>query len=97
MRETFSLVNTSSQSPKVVAIVVTHNRRVHLQKCVTALLDQSPKDLPQILVVDNNSSDGSREWLLSHQSTRLHCVVSDLNLGGAGGLPGLRPLVHDET
>lgn len=85
MNETVSLVETSSQSPEVVAIVVTHNRRVHLQKCVKALLDQLPNDLSRILVVDNSSDDGSREWLLSHKSSRLHCVISDLNLGGAGG------------
>ncbi len=49
---------------KVTAVVVTYNRIELLKECVGALLGQkftNPVEL-SLLIVDNNSTDGTREW-----------------------------------
>ncbi len=74
--------------PRVVAIVVTHNREAHLRRTVTRLLEEC---IDHLLVVDNASQDGTRAWLQSVDDPRLTLVLNDRNLGGAGGFEcGLR-------
>ena len=46
---------------KVAAIVVTYNRKQLLKSCIESLLNQSLK--ADIIVVDNMSTDGTREML----------------------------------
>lgn len=66
----------------IAAVVVTKNRLALLQQCVTGLLHQArPCDL--IIVADNGSSDGTREWCL--QQARRLVYVSQSNEGSAGG------------
>ena len=66
---------------EVVAIVVTYNRLEMLKKCIDSLKSQ---DFPcDSLVVDNNSTDGTREWLTSQDN--LIYVNTGKNIGGAGG------------
>lgn len=78
--------------PTVAAIVVSFNRRPLLQECLTALLGQSrPPD--RVYVVDNASTDGSREYLLglAKQHAQVEVILLNDNLGGAGGFStGLR-------
>lgn len=65
----------------VAAVIVTHNRLNQLQRCVASLLSQSiPADT--IIVVDNDSSDGTSEWLSGNPGI-VH--LKQGNLGGAGG------------
>ena len=47
---------------KVCAIVVTFNRLNLLKDVIQSLREQNSK-LEEILVVNNNSSDGTKEWL----------------------------------
>lgn len=70
---------------KTCAVVVTHNRRALLERCLAALKQQSaPCD---VLVVDNASTDGTERWLAEQaaQDSRLRLYRSAENLGGAGG------------
>ena len=69
---------------RLAAVVVTFNRLAHLQTCVAALLEQ---DCDAILVVDNGSTDGTREWLSeqAERHERLDLLPMPRNLGGAGG------------
>lgn len=77
----------------VVAVVVTFNRHAKLRQTVNRLLAE-PCD--RIYVVDNGSTDGSREWLQTIDDPRLHSVLTDRNLGGAGGFEqGLRRAVAE--
>lgn len=70
-----------------VAVIVTYNRKALLMRCLTATANQTRKpDL--ILIVDNASTDGTREFLrsdgwLSRPDTKL--ISLDSNTGGAGG------------
>ncbi len=46
----------------VVAVVVTYNRLNLLQRVVGALKGQS-KRLDKIYIINNGSTDGTKEWL----------------------------------
>jgi rhamnopyranosyl-N-acetylglucosaminyl-diphospho-decaprenol beta-1,3/1,4-galactofuranosyltransferase len=69
------------ENRKVFAIVVTYNRLPLLQKTIAALLGQSFA-LYSIVVVNNSSSDGTKEWL---DGQPYLTAIHQENLGGAGG------------
>ncbi|KAF1680114.1 glycosyltransferase family 2 protein [Veillonella sp. R32] len=76
---------------KIVAIVVTYNRLNLFRECILNLLKE--KNSIDILVIDNNSCDGTRQFV-----ERLKCYNDNIiyhntgkNIGGAGGFSlGLR-------
>ena len=65
----------------VVAVVVTYNRLNLLQRVVGALKGQS-KRLDKIYIINNGSTDGTKEWL--DVQTGLN-VIHQENVGGSGG------------
>ena len=70
---------------KVAAVVVTYNRKKLLSENIGALLKQSYKDCV-IIIVDNNSSDGTYELLKSLiDQGKIKYYNTGKNLGGAGG------------
>lgn len=72
---------------KVTAVVVTYNRLDLLKECIAALLGQTYQDM-DILLVDNNSTDGTREYLqqISEENKeRIQVLSLEKNIGGAGG------------
>jgi rhamnopyranosyl-N-acetylglucosaminyl-diphospho-decaprenol beta-1,3/1,4-galactofuranosyltransferase len=72
---------STKPSNSVAAVIVTHNRLTMLKGCVAHLRAQThPVDA--ILVVDNDSRDGTREWLAGEPGLQ---VILQGNLGGAGG------------
>ncbi|MDQ7775134.1 MAG: glycosyltransferase [Paracoccus aminovorans] len=68
--------------PVVAAVVVTFNRRAALQKTLARLLAEP---LDHVLVIENGSTDGSREWLAAQDDPRLAVIEMDRNGGGALG------------
>lgn len=68
-------------SDRVCAVIVTRNRLTMLRGCARALQQQT-HPAGEIIVVDNNSADGTEAWLA--EQTGFH-VVRQANLGGAGG------------
>jgi rhamnopyranosyl-N-acetylglucosaminyl-diphospho-decaprenol beta-1,3/1,4-galactofuranosyltransferase len=70
-----------SAGPRIVAVVVTFNRRVLLERVVNAL--EGTPGLAEIVVVDNASTDGTGEWLAGLAG--VHAVTLPENVGGAGG------------
>lgn len=70
---------------KVIAVVVTYNRKELLKEAIEALLNQDYNNC-EILVVDNASTDGTREYIDELlKDTRVHYENTGANLGGAGG------------
>lgn len=72
---------------KIVAIVVTYNRKKLLEECVNAILSQSKK-VSKIIIIDNNSTDNTYEYL-SDKKILNNDLISykklEKNIGGAGG------------
>lgn len=69
---------------KVLAVVVTYNRKALLKECLAALLSQT-YDRLEILVVDNASTDGTEKLMSQYSQANIHYVNTGSNLGGAGG------------
>lgn len=51
-------------SMKIVAIVVTFNRKELLKENIKCLLNQTMKDLFDIIIIDNHSTDDTRVKLI---------------------------------
>ncbi|MDO4797478.1 MAG: glycosyltransferase family 2 protein [Coriobacteriales bacterium] len=75
-----------SKRNRTAAIVVTYNRKELLLECLRYLDEQTARDKFDILVIDNASSDGTRDALapLIDAGTIQYCNTG-ANLGGAGG------------
>ncbi|MFN4181841.1 MAG: glycosyltransferase family 2 protein [bacterium] len=71
-------------SPLISFIVVNHNSRFILRRCLSALLHQTLSDY-EILVVDNASTDGSADWIAQNYP-QVRLITSKVNLGYAGGI-----------
>ncbi|GAJ26250.1 glycosyltransferase [Liquorilactobacillus sucicola DSM 21376 = JCM 15457] len=68
----------------VLAIVVTYNRKKLLKECLTNLFSQ--KYDCDVLVVDNCSTDGTKQYIRDFlENKKLTYVNTGANLGGAGG------------
>ncbi len=67
-------------------VIVTYNRLSLLKECVQAVLDQ---DYPvkKIYIINNNSTDNTREYLKFLQKKYINIIPVNLNknVGGAGG------------
>ena len=66
---------------RIAAVVVTFNRLILLKKVIESLNGQTVK-LDTIIVVDNGSTDGTREWLSKEMALK---VIRQENIGGSGG------------
>ena len=70
--------------PKVSVIIPTFNRLDLTRACLTALRANTPADDFEIIVVDNDSTDGTREFLAAEQQAgRLTAILNEKNLGFA--------------
>lgn len=76
---------------KIFAIVVTYNRLELLKKSIGALRRQHRLD--RIVVVNNGSNDGTKEWLDGQHDLQ---VVHQENVGGSGGFHTGIKVAYDE-
>lgn len=65
----------------IACIIVTYNRLQLLKECINSLKNQTNTSF-DIIVINNGSTDGTKEWLLCQKSIR---TITQDNLGGAGG------------
>jgi rhamnopyranosyl-N-acetylglucosaminyl-diphospho-decaprenol beta-1,3/1,4-galactofuranosyltransferase len=77
-------MQTSSGRPRIAAVVVTYNRCALLEGCLDALIRQD-RPLDEILVIDNASTDSTREMLKQKYAGKITHVRMEENLGGSGG------------
>lgn len=73
-----------SNKARVCAIVVTRNRVNYLRRLLSALRKQS-YPISHIILVDNDSSDGTRQYLRTLERPKSVTVIEQENCGGAGG------------
>ncbi len=80
---------------KIIALVVTYNRKNLLKENLEALLKQDYSEF-DILVVDNASTDGTKEFMENFKNNeRVIYENTGANLGGAGGFHyGLKKAVE---
>jgi GT2 family glycosyltransferase len=72
--------------PGLVSVVVVNwNGLPHVVECVESLVRQSYREI-ELVLVDNGSTDGSREWLRSVSHERVRRVELDRNTGFAPGV-----------
>jgi GT2 family glycosyltransferase len=72
---------------KIAAVVVTYNRKPLLLECIAALLTQT-RPLDRIFIIDNASSDGTNEIIVSSGiagNPAVEYVRLDENKGSSGG------------
>ncbi len=73
------------ESKKVVAIIVTYNRKELLKESIEALMEQNYKNC-KILVIDNNSTDGTKDYIQKLiDEKKIIYKNTNKNIGGAGG------------
>lgn len=76
---------TKAFNKKILAIVVTYNRKELLTECLEALLHQECSFL-DVLIVDNASTDGTYEYIEPIlKNKRVIYENTGANIGGAGG------------
>lgn len=71
----------------IAAVVVTYNRKILLKECLESLLMQT-HPLDSIILVDNASTDGTRDYLKANgilQKKEISYIRLEKNSGGAGG------------
>lgn len=81
---------------KVSAAIVTYNRLDLLKESLGAVLGQT-KYLNHVIVINNKSNDGTKEYLSSLKDERLVVFNSEDNLGGAGGFNQAVRLFAEKT
>lgn len=70
---------------KIVAVVVTYNRKELLKENIDALLKQSVHTF-DIIIIDNASSDGTGKFVQSiMKDNSIQYINTGKNIGGAGG------------
>lgn len=79
-------------APKVAVVIPNWNAEEFIGKCLDSLAKQTYR--PQVIVVDNGSTDKSREIIRKHidKDKKIEMLEFDDNAGFAGGVNrGLRP------
>ena len=67
---------------KVIAVIVTYNRKELLKECIEELTKNQEIDF---MIIDNASTDGTADMVKNYTSDKLFYVNTGENLGGAGG------------
>lgn len=85
-------------SLKVIAVVVTYNRKELLKECIEGLLAQKVDANLSIQIIDNASTDGTRDYIDSYiEAKKIKYLNTGANLGGAGGFEkGIREVSKDD-
>ena len=73
-----------NRDTRISVIVVNYNGMPHLDACISSILKQAYSNY-EVIVVDNNSSDGSLEYARS-KFPQVVFVANDVNVGYGGGI-----------
>ena len=67
----------------VSVIIITKNQSRFLKKCINSIIVQSYKNI-EVIIVDDNSSDNTKEIIESNKSNKIRYFLSERKLGLAG-------------
>jgi len=65
----------------IAIVVITHDRLQLLERCVADVLGRTSEKTKEIVIWDNGSTDGTREYLDALRDPRLRVVHSPENIG----------------
>ena len=68
---------------KYSVVIVTYNRLQLLKECISCI-EKQEKKFDEIVIVDNASTDGTRDWLMS-LGEKYNILYETINGGGAKG------------
>jgi glycosyltransferase involved in cell wall biosynthesis len=71
--------------PRVTVLMAVYNGERHLRESVESILGQTHTDF-ELLVIDDGSTDSSREILDSYADNRIRVLTNDRNVGLTGSL-----------
>ena len=80
--ETFKS-NTGTILPKVSIILLTLNQLEYTRKCIDSIRKYCSPSAYELIVVDNGSSDETKQYLMSQKDIKYH--FNEKNLGFSGG------------
>ncbi len=66
-------------------IIVTYNGKSTLRLCIDSIMRHTASIPYKMSIVDNNSSDGTAEWLIKNSKGRFDVVLNKKNSGFSGG------------
>lgn len=73
----------TTRAPLLSFIVLSYNYENYIGTTIRSILDQTVQDF-EIVVVDDASSDASRDVVRAFGDSRIRLLVNERNLGGAG-------------
>ncbi|MBU3112278.1 glycosyltransferase [Clostridium lacusfryxellense] len=68
-----------SKDRKTSIIILTYNNLIYNNICIDSIRKYTQKDTYEIIVVDNNSTDGTREWLKEQKDIKV--ILNNENVG----------------
>lgn len=75
-------MKSAEGAPELSVVLVNYNDRIHLKECLSSLTD-TVKDISfEVIVIDNQSSDGTSEWIHEH-APRVRLTINTENVGFA--------------
>ena len=69
-------------NPLFSIIVCTYNRKSLISKCINSILNQTINDF-ELIIVDDCSSDGTFDFLLTYNDSRIRLFKTEFQSGGA--------------
>ncbi len=71
--------------PKISIIVLCYNQMEYTKECVESILKKTAYPNYELILVDNQSTDQTADYLKKLQDPRIKIVLNDTNRGFAGG------------
>ncbi|MCX7694219.1 MAG: glycosyltransferase family 2 protein, partial [Caloramator sp.] len=71
--------NLKSMYPNTSIIILTYNNLDYTKLCIESIRKFTSKNTYEIIVVDNNSTDGTAEWLKNQQDLKI--ILNSENMG----------------
>ncbi len=67
------MIANGYQPAKTAIVIVSYNGKEHMEACLNSIRATTPESAREIVVVDNASTDGVRDYLLQQKDIRLRC------------------------
>ncbi len=76
---------SSPKISKVSIVIVTYNNLEYTKQCLDSIILYTPKDLYEIIIVDNGSTDETvyyvKNFIENHKSIQIKLIENKENLG----------------